>query len=73
MFSLLFELADIWQNAITAALWQFVPPYSLSLSTANVQPFNCIIFYSTTLYVNARAKVLTSMFVSWGIGLVNFL
>jgi hypothetical protein len=49
------------------------PPVPLPLSTADVRPFNCIIFYSTTLYVNANAKVLTSMFVSWGIGLVNFL
>jgi hypothetical protein len=71
MFSY-FLIADIWQNAITAALWQFVP-YSLPLLTTDIRLFNCIIFYSTTLYVNANAKVLTSMCVSWGIGLVNFL
>lgn len=34
---------------------------------------NCIIFYSTTLFVGANAEVLTSMLVSWGIGLVNFI
>lgn len=46
-------------------------PYNCILRFTYFRPFNVIIFYSSSIYLEVKLSVLTSMFVSLGVGLVN--